>query len=238
MNGDRCCAPFAYRPGPPGPPDRPRAGPDVPGRSHRAEFQHAAGAARRDDPVRADHRQAGQPGHADPVRALPDRGGLRGRRSRRAGEDHPVDRVLPREGEQPDRTRAGPVRPLPRRGAASAEGPGHPARRGPEDRERGARQRLRHPRHHGGHPFRPAGPQIRLDDQHRPGEGRGGGGHAHTAPGLDRPLAADDLARPPGLPRPPARVRRVRAGRLCPSYGEGPTDPEIAAKLVKAGPFS
>ncbi len=27
-------------------------------------------------------------------------------------------------------------------------------------------------------------------------------------------------------------------GRLCPSYGEGPTDPEIAAKLVKAGPFS
>jgi endonuclease-3 len=26
--------------------------------------------------------------------------------------------------------------------------------------------------------------------------------------------------------------------RLCPSYGIGPTDPEIAAKLVKAGPFS
>ena len=26
--------------------------------------------------------------------------------------------------------------------------------------------------------------------------------------------------------------------RLCPSYGEGPTDPEIAVKLVKAGPFS
>ena len=25
---------------------------------------------------------------------------------------------------------------------------------------------------------------------------------------------------------------------LCPSYGEGPTDPEIAAKLVKPGPFS
>jgi endonuclease-3 len=25
---------------------------------------------------------------------------------------------------------------------------------------------------------------------------------------------------------------------LCPSYGEGPTDPEVAAKLVKAGPFS
>ena len=26
--------------------------------------------------------------------------------------------------------------------------------------------------------------------------------------------------------------------RLCPAYGLGPTDPEIAAKLVKAGPFS
>jgi endonuclease III len=27
-------------------------------------------------------------------------------------------------------------------------------------------------------------------------------------------------------------------GRLCPSYGEGPTDPVQAAKLVKPGPFS
>jgi endonuclease III len=26
--------------------------------------------------------------------------------------------------------------------------------------------------------------------------------------------------------------------RLCPSYGLGPTDPVIAAKLVKSGPFS
>jgi endonuclease-3 len=26
--------------------------------------------------------------------------------------------------------------------------------------------------------------------------------------------------------------------RLCPSYGEGPTDPVVAAKLVKPGPFS
>jgi endonuclease III len=26
--------------------------------------------------------------------------------------------------------------------------------------------------------------------------------------------------------------------QLCPSYGEGPTDPAVAAKLVKAGPFS
>jgi endonuclease-3 len=26
--------------------------------------------------------------------------------------------------------------------------------------------------------------------------------------------------------------------RLCPSFGEGPTDPETARKLVKPGPFS
>ncbi len=26
--------------------------------------------------------------------------------------------------------------------------------------------------------------------------------------------------------------------RLCPSFGEGPVDPEVAARLVKAGPFS
>src|SRR5271154_6550581 len=49
----------------------------------------------------------------------------------------------------------------------------------------------------------------RLDDQHRPGEGRGRSGRAHPAPGLDRPLAADDLARPPGLPFPPPRLRRL-----------------------------
>jgi endonuclease III len=27
-------------------------------------------------------------------------------------------------------------------------------------------------------------------------------------------------------------------GRLCPSFGEGPTDPAVAGKLVKPGPFS
>jgi endonuclease III len=25
---------------------------------------------------------------------------------------------------------------------------------------------------------------------------------------------------------------------LCPAYGEGPTDPVVAARLVKSGPFS
>src|SRR6202022_1437056 len=45
----------------------------------------------------------------------------------------------------------------------------------------------------------------------------------------------------PGRRVSPARRPACGAcalARLCPSYGEGPTDPEVAAKLVKSGPFS
>ena len=42
------------------------------------------------------------------------------------------------------------------------------------------------------------------------------------------------LARPPGAPAC-ARLRRLRVAR-CPSYGIGPTDPEVARALVKPGP--
>ena len=35
------------------------------------------------------------------------------------------------------------------------------------------------------------------------------------------------------LPRDEPGLRRVHGGALCPSYGEGPTDPDTAAKLVK-----
>ena len=42
------------------------------------------------------------------------------------------------------------------------------------------------------------------------------GGHAHPAQGLDRPVAADDLARPAGLPFAPPGLRRVRAGPPVP----------------------
>ena len=51
--------------------------------------------------------------------------------------------------------------------------PGRPCRAWPQDRERGARQRLRHPRHYRGHALRAAGPQVRLDHGPGPGEGRG-----------------------------------------------------------------
>ena len=57
--------------------------------------------------------------------------------------------------------------------------------------------------------------------------------------GVDDAVAPADLARAPGLPRPQAGLRRLRASAaLCPSYGEGPTDAAAARKLVKAGPFS
>ena len=51
--------------------------------------------------------------------------------------------------------------------------------------------------------------------------------------GMDPAQPSDDLSRPPGLPRPDARLRRLRARPLCPSYGLGPTDPQRAAGLVK-----
>src|SRR5580704_13719942 len=75
-NGDRR-APFAYRAGQARPPDRPRTGPALSGRAHRAELLLPARVARRDDPVRADHRQARQHGDSYTVRAVPHRRRLR-----------------------------------------------------------------------------------------------------------------------------------------------------------------
>src|SRR6266566_3123315 len=176
------------------------------------------------------------PGDPDVVRALPHSGGLRGRRPRRAREDHPVDGLLPRQVHQPDGPGAGALRAVRRRGPGAAEGPGHAARRGAQDGERGARQRLRHPRHHRGHALRAAGPQVRLDHGPRPGEGRGAGGHAHPAQGLDRPVAADDLARPAGLPFAASRLRRVRSGPLVPLLRRGAHRPEGGREARQARP--
>ena len=64
------------------------------------------------------------------------------------------------------------------------------------------------------------------------------GGHAHPAQGMD------DLShRLIWHGRRVCHSRRPACGAcglaaLCPSYGEGPTDPKVAAKLVKSGPFS
>ena len=47
----------------------------------------------------------------------------------------------------------------------------------------------------------------------RPGQGRAGGRRAVPALGVDDAVAPADLARPAGLPRPPAGLRRLRDGR-------------------------
>ena len=63
----------------PGPPDGRGAGRDPSRRALRARLTTPAPAGRGDDPVRAGHRQAGQRGHAEALRPLPDGGRLRRR---------------------------------------------------------------------------------------------------------------------------------------------------------------
>src|SRR6202035_539703 len=87
--------------------------------------------------------------------------------------------------------------------------------------ERGRGERLRYPESHRRYALRPAGQALRLDHEPGAGEGRGRGGHAHPAQGLDGPLAPDDLARPAGLSCPQARLRRVRAGPALPLLRRG-----------------
>ena len=55
----------------------------------------------------------------------------------------------------------------------------------------------------------PAGPPAWLDGAHRPGQDRAGRLRPPAAPGVDCGLAPADLARPPGRPCTPARVRRL-----------------------------
>ena len=133
--------------------------------------------------------------------------------------------LLPGQDDQHHRARPGPVRPVRRRGAAAAERPGHAAGRRPQDGERRARQRLRHPRHHRRHALRPAVAPLRLDRRGRPGQGRARGRGAVPALGVDDPVAPADLARPPGLPRPPAGLRGVRHRRAVPVVRRGPDRP-------------
>jgi hypothetical protein len=58
--------------------------------------------------------------------------------------------------------------------------------------------------------------EVWLDHEHRTREGRSRGGHAHSAAGLDDPVAPADLARPANLPFAQARLRCVRPGPPLP----------------------
>ena len=100
---------------------------------------------------------------------------------------------------------------------------------GPQDGERRAGQRLRHPGHHRRHPLRPAGPPVRLD-RRRPTRSRSSPRSARCSRSRDWTMLSPppDLPRPPHLPRPQARLRRlpgraavpvVRRGRDRPGQG-------------------
>ncbi len=108
------------------------------------------------------------------------------------------------------------------------------ARRRPQDRQRGAGQRVRHPRDHGRHPLRPARPSLRLDRGDRPGQGRARRSARCSRRRTGRCCRHHLIWH--GRRRCHARNPACGAcplARLCPSYGEGPTDPATAAKLVK-----
>ena len=221
-------------PGPPRPQDRPGARRDLPRRALRARLQQPVRAARGDRAVGADHRppgQRGQPRRCSPPTPTPRRWPAPSARSSRRSSSPPASSA-PRPSRLLEAV-AGPGRAPRRRGAAAAGRPGQAAGRRSQDRERGAGQRLRHPRHHRRHALRPARPPLRLDRGDRPGQGRARGRRAVPQAGLDDALPPPDLARPAGLPRAQPRLRRLPVARWCPAYGEGPTDPEQAAKLVK-----
>ncbi|CAA9322615.1 MAG: Endonuclease III, partial [uncultured Friedmanniella sp.] len=186
---------------------------------------HPAGAARRHDPRRAEHRQAGQHRDSGAVRPLPRRRRLRRCGPRRAGSAHHADRLLPRQDRQPGQARRGADRALRRRGAGPARRPRHPARGGPQDRQRRPRQRLRRARHHRRHPRRPAVPPLRLDGADRPREGRARDRRAVPAQGLGAALPARHLARPPLLPRPQPGLRRLPRRPLVPLLRRGRDGP-------------
>ena len=128
----------------------------------------------------------------------------------------------------------GAGRELRRRGAAHAQRAGHAARLRPQDRQRRARQCLRHPGHHRRHPLRPAGPSLGVDRRDRPGQGRAVVDAADSRSRTGRVLSHRVIwhGRRMCHARKPA-CGACPVARLCPSYGEGPTDPAAAAKLVK-----
>jgi endonuclease-3 len=232
LNGDRSAS-FAYRPGPPGPPDQPPVGRDVPRRAHRAQLQHPARAARRDDPVRADNLVtptlfARYPTAADYAGSDRDElekiihptGFYRAKANSLIGLGQALcDRF---GGEVPAKLKDLVTLPgVGRKTANVVLGNAFGIPGITVDTHFGRLARRFH--------WTTDTDPVKVE--------------AEVATLIPRRDWTDLSQRMIWHGRRVCHARRPACGAcgladLCPSYGEGPTDPEIAAKLVKAGPFS
>ena len=234
---------FPDRPGPAGAHHQPDPARDLSGRPLRARLQHPAGAAGRHDLVRADHRQTGQPDHPDPVRALSDRGSVRGCRPGRAGGAAETGRLLPGQDRHPAQARRRPGRGLrgrgPQRLASWSRCPASAAR--PPTWCSATRSAF------------PASRSTPTSAGWRDGSGgrrrwspsrSNRVGRAVPPQGLDPALPQRHLARPAPLPRPQPGVRRlpgrslvsgVRRGRDRSDEG-GQARPRAAGMTIGAAP--
>ena len=165
----------------------------------------------------------------------PDRRRLCRCRPRGTREDHRVDRLLPRQDQQPDRM----GRRCDRFGARCRRGCAiwSPCPAWPQDRERGARDAF-------------GIPGITVDTTSAGWPGASVGPRAWSWSKVEAEVATPFrarngrssrtgcLARTAGWPCRKPACGACALATLCPSFGEGPTDPELAAQLVKSGPFS
>ena len=167
-------------------------------------------------------------------RRYPDAAALAGGRPGRARGAHRAHRVLPAEGQDPPGAGPGAVRRVRRPGAGAARGPRDAAGRGPQDRERRARRRLRRPRDHRRHPPRPARAPVRVD-RARPTPRRSRPSSWRCSRSKDWTLMSHRVI---WHGRRRCHARRPACGacpvaRWCPAFGEGPTDPVEAGRLVR-----
>src|SRR5579862_8034136 len=127
------------------------------GSEERTRAHDALRAPRGRGPFGASHRQGRERGDAQALPGGEHAGEDRGPRRRRPRGIHQDDRPVSRQGEERGRAVEDPARETRRRGAPHARGPGSAARRGPQDRERGAERRLRRIDDGGRHARLPSG---------------------------------------------------------------------------------
>ena len=187
---------------------------EYPARSARWCTTNAVPAARRHDPLGADDRRERQQGHAGAVRGVPDAARPRARgpgRARAAGVRRPASTVRRRRtcsawracSTRTTVARCRPSSTISSGSRASGARPPTWCARSPS-----TSPGCRSTRTSGGLARR-----LRAHDGDRSGEGRAGPQRARPAGGAGPLLAAADPARPPGVLRPQAELRRLRPRR-------------------------